>query len=153
MYFEHDQTWQNLCFQMIMKQRHFIRHPASIPIDVQPIDVDDTDDGVTMMNLSQGGLAFKSHLCLNIGSKLCLKIPSVGHAFLVTGHVAWVEQEAQGYTIGVVFTDKDEAYLVRMVEQVCHIQSYWQQNKREGRNISIDQAASEWIERFASNFP
>jgi hypothetical protein len=41
-----------------------------------------------------------------------------------------------------------------MVEQVCHIEHYKNEVKRrEGREISGEQAANEWIAKFAGNFP
>jgi hypothetical protein len=41
-----------------------------------------------------------------------------------------------------------------MVEQVCHIESYKQQIlKSEGRKLSPEEAAVEWVSKFAANFP
>jgi len=136
-----------------MKKRHFIRHPSSIPIDARPIDNNSGLDHTSMVNISEGGLAFQSHTRLPVGIKVCIQIPSLDCSFSATGQVAWIKKEVQQYTIGIVFTDKDEAFHVRMVEQICHIESYWQQNMKMGRNISIEQAASEWIEHFSANFP
>jgi len=106
-----------------------------------------------MLDVSEGGLSFSSPTRLPAGIQLRIQIPSMDRSFCITGHVAWVEKEAKGYTIGVAFTDKDEAFLVRMVEQLCHIESYWQQKIKMGTKTTIEQAASEWIELFASEFP
>jgi hypothetical protein len=41
-----------------------------------------------------------------------------------------------------------------MVEQVCHIENYKKEIYRaEGRLLSSEQAAMEWIIRYASRFP
>jgi len=135
-----------------MTQRNFIRHPSSIPIDAQAIDNGSDVNHTSMINISQGGLSFQSHVLLPIRQNIQIQIPSIDCSFRVTGQVVWAKEEAQGYTIGVIFTDKDEAFHVRMVEQVCHIESYQQENIQKGRDIPIEQAASEWIKHFAADF-
>jgi len=136
-----------------MMQRNFIRHPSSIPIDAQAIDSDTDVDHTSLLNISQGGLSFQSHVRLSVRQNVHIQIPSVDCSFRATGQVVWVNEEAQGFTIGVIFIDKEEAFHIRMVEQICHIESYQQENIQKGRHIPIEQAASEWIKRFAADFP
>jgi hypothetical protein len=53
----------------------------------------------------------------------------------------------------VQFIDADEAYRTRMVEQVSHIEEYRRSVERlEGRELSAEEAAFEWIHRFAAHF-
>jgi hypothetical protein len=41
-----------------------------------------------------------------------------------------------------------------MVEQVCHVESYRRAvEQREGRQLTAEEAAEEWISRHASSFP
>ena len=41
-----------------------------------------------------------------------------------------------------------------MVEQLCHIEHYRNEvNRKEGRDISSEEAATEWIAQFADKFP
>jgi hypothetical protein len=41
-----------------------------------------------------------------------------------------------------------------MVEQVCHIEQYKRSAKdNEGRELTSEQAATEWIARHAADFP
>ena len=48
----------------------------------------------------------------------------------------------------------ETAFAVRMIEQVCHIEQYRQQvSKKEGRELSRDGAALEWITQHAALFP
>ncbi len=43
---------------------------------------------------------------------------------------------------------------MRMVEQVCHIERYRADVlEREGRALTGEQAAEEWIKRYAEDFP
>jgi hypothetical protein len=54
----------------------------------------------------------------------------------------------------VTFLDAEVAFLARMVEQVCHIEDYRQSVSRiEGRQLSAEEAATEWIDRYARDFP
>ena len=56
--------------------------------------------------------------------------------------------------MGVKFTEEETAYAVRMVEQLCYIEHYRQNVlQSEGRELSGEEAALEWIEKFAGNFP
>lgn len=136
----------------MIKNRNFIRHPSGIPIDAQPIDQEDTHQN-SMLNISEGGLAFESPEQLPIGAMISIKIPQIDLSFHVTGKVVWVSEMDQGFSIGVIFTDKDEAFRARMVQQVCHIESYWRKAVDSGRKLTIEDAASEWIKRFATDFP
>ncbi len=44
--------------------------------------------------------------------------------------------------------------MARMVEQICHIEQYKNEIlKAEGRQLDSKQAALEWIQKFASEFP
>jgi hypothetical protein len=59
-----------------------------------------------------------------------------------------------GYELGVTFLDAEDAFRARMVEQLCHIEDYRRSVMRtQGRELSLDEAATEWIEKFAEDFP
>ena len=41
-----------------------------------------------------------------------------------------------------------------MVEQICHIEHYRIKVKEnDGRDLNIEEAAQEWIEKYARDFP
>ncbi|MEQ8937648.1 MAG: PilZ domain-containing protein, partial [Gammaproteobacteria bacterium] len=51
-------------------------------------------------------------------------------------------------------TSKQKMFLLRMVEQLCHIEHYRNEIARvEGRELSSEQAAQEWISKYAESFP
>jgi len=53
----------------------------------------------------------------------------------------------------VQFLDADEACRTPMVEQVCEIEEYRRSVERiEGGELSAEEAAFEWIHRFAGQF-
>ena len=60
----------------------------------------------------------------------------------------------EGYEVGVEFVMPDDEYRARMVEQLCYIEHYKRRvQAREGRELSGEQAAREWIEKYAAHFP
>ncbi|HEC18038.1 MAG TPA: PilZ domain-containing protein [Gammaproteobacteria bacterium] len=133
--------------------RSFIRHPASVPIDFQLEDLvaRNTD---YLKNVSQGGLAFHSTVALTPGTTIRIKIPLVSPVFQAIGKVSWCHPTPPGFEIGVQFLDEDDRFRARMVEQICHIEQYRQEAlNKEGRTLTGEQAAAEWIQKFATEFP
>jgi hypothetical protein len=48
----------------------------------------------------------------------------------------------------------EEAFKVRMVEQICHIEHYRKEVlASEGRRLTTQEAATEWISKYSSKFP
>ena len=66
----------------------------------------------------------------------------------------WNREKQHGYEIGLQFDDPEQLYQLRMIEQICHIEHYRQQvEQQEGRHLTSEQAAKEWIRRYAGDFP
>ncbi|HEU0077282.1 MAG TPA: hypothetical protein VFQ76_06510, partial [Longimicrobiaceae bacterium] len=62
--------------------------------------------------------------------------------------------EGDHFCIGVQFLDAGDAFRARMVEQVCSIDRYRRQvREREGRELTGQEAAEEWIRDHAARFP
>jgi hypothetical protein len=132
--------------------RRFIRHPTDIPIHVE------ADEAASvrrdLANVSQGGLCFHSRAGLPIGAVVRLEIPVDKPPFTAQAIVVWCQGAKGDQQIGVRFLDEQTAFAARMVEQVCHIQEYRRRVLAdEGRDLSGEQAATEWIARFAGDFP
>jgi len=133
--------------------RQFIRHPVSIPIEVRAGER--AGGGLHhTLNLSLGGLELDSDSEIEPGTVVELCISFVEPAFQICGRVAWCRCRGNIFELGVQFLDADDAYRTRMVEQVCHIEEYRRCVQRsEGRELSAEEAAFEWIHRFAAHFP
>ena len=134
-------------------EREFIRHPSHMPIrfDLQG-DIHDRQE--VLRNVSEGGLCFASGVAMEAGQSIRLTIPVLGQMFEVAGVVAWCRTTEAGHEVGVRFLSQQDRFCVRMVEQLCYIEEYRAEVERvEGRRISSEQAASEWVERFAETFP
>lgn len=107
-----------------------------------------------LRNVSEGGLCFVSAIALDPGLAIRLTIPVFGQQYEVDGKVAWCRPAPPGFEVGVGFYTPQDTFCVRMVEQLCYIEDYRLQVAREeGRELTSEQAAEEWIERFADRFP
>lgn len=136
------------------EHREFIRHPLEIPIHVWHIrDTMSafTEDAKQSRNVSFGGLAFSCETPWEIGSLLHLRVP-LAPPFDATGRVAWCRRNNDVYEVGVEFVDSEEAFKAQMIEQVCYIEVYRQQLAANGRELSSEEAAMEWIEQYAADF-
>lgn len=133
--------------------RKYMRHPSDIPIDLE-IQGSGRDEKTYLNNVSVGGLSFQSLKRVTPGSVICIRISCVTPVFEAQGRVSWCERVDGHYDVGIEFLDQEDAYRARMVEQVCHIEHYKKQVLlREGRKLTGEQAAMEWISKFASDFP
>jgi len=133
--------------------RLYIRHPSDVPIDYQLGGRTDISRD-KLSNYSDGGLCFVARQRIEPGSEINFAIPITPPQFHATGVVVWCREEDGVFHVGVKFTEEETAYAVRMVEQLCYIEHYRQSvRESEGRVLSGEEAALEWIEKFACNFP
>jgi PilZ domain len=133
--------------------RSFIRHPSSVPIDFQLEELV-TDGSEYLKNVSQGGLAFHSTRTLEPGTTIRIKIPLVSPVFQAIGKVTWCHPLDNDFEIGIQFLDENDSFRARMVEQICHIEQYKQEAfNQDGRQLSSEEAAVEWIRKYAMDFP
>ncbi|MFC1692880.1 PilZ domain-containing protein [Candidatus Latescibacterota bacterium] len=133
--------------------RKYIRHPSDIPIEFKLGDVVAHKKDY-LNDISRGGLSFKSNTDIEPGSVILIQIPIRKPMFMAEGVVVWSRRNDDYYDIGVEFKDMKTEFAVRMVEQVCYIEQYkkdvWE---KEGRKISGEEAAVEWIKKHAGDFP
>jgi len=137
-----------------VSMRRFIRHPSSVPISFDVVECGRVAASSELINVSRGGLCFHSEVPIPEGANIQLKISIDKPPFEASGQVAWCRSDDETFIIGVAFNDGDVAYSVRMVEQVCYIEHYrrWVL-QGEGRELTSEQAAKEWIEQYAKDFP
>ena len=133
--------------------REYIRHPSSIPLEVKISDRVGSH-GDYLNNVSIGGLSFRSQERLNLGVRVTIRIPLLGEFAQVSGQVVWCNKLRDAYEVGVAFLETEEAFRTRMVEQICHIEEYKNQIwENEHRQLTSEQAAAEWIKKYAGDFP
>lgn len=135
--------------------REFIRHPTSVPVQLVELDGDIKPGINTLNNVSFGGVCCLCSEPIEKGSSVKMKIDCVNPDFEMNGKAVWCKPKNGAYEIGVEFIiSKDKMYLLRMVEQICHIEHYRHEVKHnEGRELTSEEAAMEWIEKYANDFP
>ncbi len=134
-------------------RREFLRHTVHVPLEIALVDAPAStiEQGV---NVSFGGLAFLSSACPVVGDILQLRIPTVEPPFEAQARVAWCRPEGEKFLVGVQFLDSTAAFQSRMVQQVCSIENYQKEvQQREGRALTTQEAATEWISKYAGRFP
>lgn len=136
--------------------RQYIRHPSEMPIQYSLRN----NGSVTgrhrehLNNISSGGLCFHADRKIAPGNRVEIEIEVKPPPFSAEGVVVWCHKENEGYEIGMQFNDADVEYSLRMIEQICYIEQYRNDIlHKEGRHLSSEQAATEWISQFAGNFP
>jgi hypothetical protein len=131
----------------------FDRYPANIQIEVKSRGQSKHAKNDTL-NLSTGGLAFRCARKLEPGDIVQIRIAFLSPPFETEARVAWCAALEGHHDVGVEFLDQDDAYTARMVEQVRHIENYKNEVQRtEGRILSQEEAAAEWINKYAARFP
>jgi hypothetical protein len=151
---QHLATARNLvCEMRTNPKREFLRHTIHVPLSVErPSDRGPVaGEGI---NVSYGGLAFLAEGCPSVGEVLKLRIDIVEPPFEAEARVAWCRPEGTGFLVGVQFLHSRAAFQSRMVQQVCSIENYRiEAEQREGRSLTTQDAAAEWIEKYAGRFP
>jgi len=139
------------------KIRKFIRHPADVPLQVTlDWEEEENDESIdqTITNVGLGGLAFVSQKPLEVLQRVRICIPLLQQDNYLVGNVVWCEKSGKSYEIGIEFEKTRDAFRIRMIEQICHIEHYRKEVERlEGRELSAQEAAGEWISKYAGDFP
>lgn len=133
--------------------RAYIRHPADVPIEFSQVSEQDGELSQAQ-DISLGGLSFSSSQRLRVGSLVKIRIPVVNPPFEAEARVIWCLSRPDRYEAGIEFTSSQDAFTARMVEQICHIEHYRMWVKEvEGRDLDSEHAATEWIAKYAQDFP
>lgn len=134
--------------------RQFIRHPVDVPVEIGTSESGPLS-GLHTHDISLGGVALLSHFAVPVGANVKVRIPYMQPPFEAQARVAWCHPKPdEGFELGVTFLDAEDAFLARMVEQICHIEDYRKAVQRlEARELSSEEAAAEWIAKHAAEFP
>lgn len=84
-----------------------------------------------------------------------VKIDLVRPMFQGRARVVWCRRSDElHYDVGVQFLDTNTGSRARIVEQICYIEQYKHDVfEGEGRTLSGEEAAIEWIHKYADDFP
>jgi Tfp pilus assembly protein PilZ len=135
-------------------ERQYVRHPSDVSIvwSLGDVAVQGTE---YLKNVSEGGLAFLSVTEIAQGVVIEINIPAIDPQISLKGVVVWCSPDGGNcYEVGVRFIDESNHFRMRMVEQICHIEHFKKEIfEREGRVLSGEEAALEWITHYAKDFP
>ncbi|MEH6444178.1 MAG: hypothetical protein V7784_09785 [Oceanospirillaceae bacterium] len=137
-----------------MQVQSFIHHPSEVPVKL--VVSDNQFPLFCIDESSSTGVYIHTNARYSVNSCVEVEINVQSPAFFAKGYICSSEpvKEGIGYETGVVFDCPDTAFAVRMIEQVCYIEQYRQKvSVSEGRELTIDSAAVEWITQHAANFP
>jgi hypothetical protein len=127
----------------------FDRHEGDLPIRVR------TDDSKTyrnesMNNISLGGMSFRSNFNFEPGTIVWIRAVTLENSPEIEGKIVWCKRNRNSYNVGVEFDEPEAKFGIRILEQLFHIENYRRQvKKKEGRDLSREQAADEWIRKYA----
>lgn len=130
----------------------FVPHPKDLPLEITLIE----DQPFPHMDEEKAGfvgITYFTPYYFENGCSVKITLEEIDPNFCVSGRIAWCNKEVNGYAIAIEFPTKEERYCVRMVEQLSQIENYRRQAKVEGRRLNYNEAAAEWIQKFAANFP
>ncbi|OGW89144.1 MAG: hypothetical protein A3E74_06210 [Omnitrophica bacterium RIFCSPHIGHO2_12_FULL_44_12] len=86
---------------------------------------------------------------------LVLNIPTPGKEFLIDGRVVHVVQDPESgqYRTGIHFLNPDDAFKVKMAEQLLQILAFQKSlSLKESRQVSEEEAAQRWIVEHSESF-
>ena len=132
------------------KARMFERHAGDLPILVK---TDGAEYKKAMMNnISLGGMSLKASFRIFESATIKVKAATADTIPEVKGKVVWCKRNRGSYNVGVEFLETEAKFGIRMLEQLYNIENYKREVKRkEGRELSGEQAALEWVRKYAGN--
>lgn len=134
--------------------RSYIRHPSDIPVEIIAEKGPSCASVPRLINFSHGGLSFLSRIPHPQNSLVKIRISFVNPPFETVGTIKWCQPKDRQFEIGIEFLDQNDQFKMRMVEQICHIEHYKNEVLlKEGRKLTGHEAAMEWIEKYAGDFP
>lgn len=141
------------------ERRRFIRHPLCFPLSYKVIEkvkpCDAKESASKTINVSMGGLLFAAKRLVGMGSTIMVKMPFAEKIFNVKARVVHCKKspETKLYNIGVKFYRLNDAFKVKLVEQIYLISEYRDLvSMQRGKEVSLEQASKEWIKRYSDRF-
>ncbi|MCV6591265.1 MAG: hypothetical protein OIF57_19930 [Marinobacterium sp.] len=129
----------------------FIQHPNQIALELIPLD----SNAAANLQPPALGLLCSSPTPYDRGQQLQLNFPDCDlHSPPITGTVLDCQPLTDSYQLALLFHTSDCAMRLRMVEQQLQIRLYQTHiAQTQGRQLSDNAAALEWIEHHAASFP
>ena len=101
--------------------------------------------------LAEDCLIIEAPEAFQIGIEASLHVNFLDQSFSVTGLIQRCEPRQQSFNIHFKLCHQDSLQ-TRMLLQLSEIELYRHQMASQGRELSIDQAACEWVDKYAEGF-
>lgn len=137
------------------EKRRFYRHPIGVPITLSPVR-QKKEIASRSLDVSLGGLSFYWPQRLSKGSLIDINIAVKDKRFEIKSKIAYTKEDPSTgqYRTGVCFADYPSAFMARLAEEMLEIIQYRKNlSQKLGREVSEDEAANEWIKKYAAKFP
>ena len=102
---------------------------------------------------TSGGICFVNPTALQPGDVIEATLSTVQGNERFALKVRWCRPKGDQFLVGACLMNDADACRVRMLTQICHIDAYRRRQRKTGRELDADTAASEWIERHARQIP
>ncbi|MBN1687575.1 MAG: PilZ domain-containing protein [Candidatus Omnitrophica bacterium] len=135
-------------------KRKFYRHPLCMPIQYQDL-ISKNLERSSSVDLSEGGMCVLGNRFIAKGTRVQVKVPVGDQIFQIVGQIAYCNRVSSldRYRIGVEFLDQTSVFRTKLAVQVHEIQQYRKRVSSEiGRDVSEEEAARQWIEKYAQHF-
>lgn len=142
-----------------IEYRRFIRHPLCLPLSFKVIrsrsGQDDLQERSKTINISLGGLLFHSQKEVKAGEAIIINMPFEDKVFNVRAKVVRCVKTAGSklYEVAVSFSRPQEAFKVRMIEQIYLIAEYRDLLRlQSGKDVTMEEASRRWIKKYSARF-
>lgn len=144
-------------------KRRFIRHPMCFPLAFKVIKKgvagffarESKEEYTSTINIGRGGLLFPATRPVSKSTVISIKIPFENKMFRVKAMVVHCGKDRSSglYNIGVCFHRVEDAFKVKLIEQMYLISEYRDLRRIQlGKDISLEEASEEWIKRYSERF-
>lgn len=131
----------------------FIHHPSAFPLSYKRLWFDRKKQQLNEQDKTIG-LCFRSDKYLKPGIKVEVSIPLRGEVQNFRGKVVLVRNMQDHFEIGIWLTQAEDVHRARLVEQICHIETYLRTKKhQDGPFLTDERVAEEWVSKYAAAFP
>lgn len=138
----------------LQEHRRFYRHPIHCPIQVRE-SRENQVERLESVDISQGGLCFFCAHSLQPKTSIEVDIPIREKCFHIRARVVYSREDVRTslFKTGVAFEDTDSLFNAKLAEEILAIEKFrGNLALLEGREVSEEEAARQWISKHAKKF-
>lgn len=140
----------------LTEARKYLRHSMAAPLSCA-VRAANAEEVVGLLDISDGGACFSSTKSYAKGQAIELRFPVFKDCSVIPGAIAWTRPDKDvpgSHRYGIKFADETDKAMLRLVEMICHIMTYRaMQEHLTGKTMSADDAARDWLSKYADTFP